>query len=124
MAEVASDDTIQTEIAYFSRDGLYDAEKPYTTSFPVDGIHDPDAKVDNHKFELHTTRVQNARAALNPVLGVHGFQFLPWPTGLARADFDSSETIVTRYYAELAALLKDNFPQYKRVAFLDHAVRF
>lgn len=122
MAETA-DDNVQTEIGYFSRDSLYDAEKPYTTSFPVDSIHDPNAKVDNHKFELHPARVRNARHALNPSLGVHGFQFLPCTTTLARADFNSSETIATRYYSELATLLSNHFPQYKRVAFFDHAVR-
>ena len=119
----AEDDGVRTEIAYFSRDGRYNVEKPYTTSFPVDGIRDPEAKVDNHRFELHLTRVQNARNTFEPVLGVHGFQFLSWTTGLARADFNSSDTIVTHYYAELATLIRSNFPQYRRVAFFDHAVR-
>lgn len=115
-----STDAVDTEIVYFSRDEKFKVEKPYTTAFPVSNI--PGAQVDNHQWEFHPVQVRNVRGNLIPDLYAHGFQYVSWETNLSRADFESDETIKTAYYRELATLLKEHFPWYKRVAFFDHAV--
>lgn len=113
-------DCVETEIGYFSRDEKYDEEKPYTTSFPVDDI--PGAKVDNHQWEFFPSQVRDLRSELVPELDVHGFQYVEWDTSLSRSDFALEQCVVTRYYSELAEMLKRLFPRYKKLAFFDHAV--
>lgn len=115
-----SEDCVETEIGYFSRDKKYDEEKPYTTSFPVDDI--PGAKVDNHQWEFFPSQVRNCRSELVPDLDVHGFQYVECDTSLSRSDFAIEQCVVTRYYSELAEMLKRLFPRYKKLAFFDHAV--
>ncbi|KAJ4154991.1 hypothetical protein LMH87_000259 [Akanthomyces muscarius] len=112
---------IDTEIVYLARDEKYATEKPFTMAFSVDDV--PEAAVDNHIWEAHPVQIGNARDGINPELDTHGFQFVPWETALERADFEFDEIIITRYYAELAKLVKAHFPRYKKVAFFNYAIR-
>ncbi|KAI1500563.1 hypothetical protein F5X99DRAFT_234224 [Biscogniauxia marginata] len=142
---------IETELVYFSRDEKFLHEKPYTTAFAVD--HIPGARVDNHEFERSVVRVRplsrchqrrnrlsdhvdddddggeklsrnyEMTKGLEPRLDTHGFTFVRAETALERADFDDPSIVATRYYAELAALLKREFPHYRKVAFFDNVVR-
>lgn len=111
---------VHTEVAYFSRDTKYDTEKPYTTSFPVDDI--AGAKVDSHQWVFHPRTIGDVRNRFIPDLDVHGFQFIEWETGLSRTDFSIDEIVISRYYSELAEMLRKTFPRYKKLAFFDHAV--
>jgi hypothetical protein len=113
-------DQTETKIVYLKRTGKYEIEKPYTTAFLVD--HIPGAKVDNHEWDFVPTKINNIRNQERPQLDVHGFQYVNWRTSLCKDEFESSEIITTKYYAELAQMLKENFPHYKKVAFFDHVV--
>ncbi|KAI0182113.1 hypothetical protein GGR52DRAFT_527445 [Hypoxylon sp. FL1284] len=116
----STDNIIKTEIGYFSRSPRYDTEKPYTTSFPVD--HIPGAQHNNQEWVFHNTAVEDARDE-RPELDTQGFQYLEWKTNLSRPDFKLEENIKTRYYRELAEMIKRAFPRYKKLAFFDYGVR-
>lgn len=112
---------VETEIGYFSRDPKYDTEKPYVTSFPVDNF--PGAKVNNHEWVFYKSVVGDVRDKFTPSLDIQGFQYLNWKTEIGRPDFEVDETVKSRYYSELAEMIKQAFPRYKKLAFFDYAVR-
>ncbi|KAI1760073.1 hypothetical protein GGR53DRAFT_523378 [Hypoxylon sp. FL1150] len=114
-------DAVETEIGYFSRNPRYNTEKPYITSFPVDDI--PGAKVNNHEWVYHKTTVEDVRGKSMPSLDTQGFQYIDWKTNISRSDFELDETIGSRYYGELAEMIRQFFPRYKKLAFFDYAIR-
>jgi len=111
---------VLTEIAYFSSDEKFEAEKPYTTAFPIDDR--PGANSTNHEFEPHSVVVHDVRLHGPFDLNGAGFQFMRHSTSLTREDFDSNDTVENRYYSEINELVQQEFPQYSATAFLEYEV--
>lgn len=111
---------VSTNINYFSRRAKFDHEKPFVTSFPVDGIKG--ATITNHEFDTHLTTVKNARGQFCPKLNIHGFTYLSAPTSMSLDDFDKRSVVQEKYFPELKGLLKSTFPEYTAFAFFDYEV--
>jgi hypothetical protein len=122
MASEKADESIVAAINYFSRDAKFEYEKPYVTSFPVDGIEG--ACVTNHMFDVKQMEIYDVRAGFTPQLDVHGFVYLTAPTAMKPADFDSDAIVRGRYFSELKSILHSAFPEYITLAFFDYEVDF
>jgi hypothetical protein len=106
---------------YFSRDSKFQLEKPYVTSFPVDGIQD--AKVSNHENTAVEVFIRDLRGvATTPSLDKGGFCVVMAPTTPSYDDFNSRDKIRSVYFPELRKMLKALFPHYSKFAFFDFEV--
>ena len=118
-----SDNDVELDFLYFSRAEKFtgpSAEKPYTTAFPVD--HIDGAEVTNHEWEAVAVHLRDMRGRLKPDLDLNGFTIVNHSTRLTAADFKVSERVEAQYYPELVDLIRQHFPRYKSVVFLDNCV--
>lgn len=120
---MVSDEVVSTVIAdinYFSRAAKFEKEKPFVTSFPIDGIEG--ACVSNHVFDVKRMKIHDVRAGFTPLLNTHGFTYLTAKTAIKRGEFDSEEIVRSHYFSELKSLLQSKFREYTAFAFFDYEV--
>lgn len=113
---------ISSYMTFLSRDDLYQAEKPYTTDFPVDHIEG--AKITNHIFDVRPVTFHDGRVVKKPFdLDKNGFCFIEAKTSLQAEDATSERTpVMEKYMQEISDILSMKFPQYKEIKCMDFQV--
>lgn len=113
---------IESHMTFLSKNALYQTEKPYTTDFPVDGIEG--AKITNHKYDTQPVIFHDARVAKESfALDRNGFCYIKAQTSLSDQDATPERTeLMEQYMQEITNILRDKFPQYQEIRFMDFQV--
>ena len=95
---------------FYTKPGpLYDNEKPYFMNIPLDSSWTPKLKQTNVSYTRKTVAVTDIRGHENTFnLDRHGCQLGRLATQLSYDDFASTEAIISRYYEEVKAFLKNS----------------
>ena len=114
--------SVSARMVYVANDKLYETEKPYVTSFPVEKI--PGAKPTNHIFCYQDVSVVDVRSQTEHELGldISGFSFIKSSLHYPMASFESSAFIQYQYFEDMRRLLYDQFPWYTLIIFGDSVV--
>ena len=78
----------------------------------------------NHIFDTHPITFHDARMAKEPfALDRNGFCYIKAKTSLQAEDATSERTeLMEQYMQEIADILRDKFPQYQEIEFMDFQV--
>ena len=114
--------SVSARMVYVADDELYETEKPYVISFPVETI--PGAKPTNHIFCYQDVSVIDVRSQTEQELGleISGFSFVKSSLRCPIASFESSAFIQYQYFEDMRQLLYELFPWYTLIVFGDSVV--
>lgn len=108
----------QSEVQYLARSPLYETEKPFMVNLQV-----PEGeRQTNHVFEAKTVLVHDGRNK-GYSMDVNGFAFMKLHTKLEPHDFYDASKVETTYVEEIDEFVRQNWPEFSDVVFLDYNVR-
>ena len=114
------DNSTQATGWYLKRRDLYKHEKPYMFTYDVSELG---AEHTNHQYEEFKVSMDDARGKEPDFqLDMHGFAFQSHPTALTRDDFDNEELVRVKYYPEIEALMRQQFPHAAKIHIFAHLV--
>lgn len=122
MEESESERQVRVSLPYVERNALYKIEKPYSSNFDVSRF--PGAKSTNHKIQrydlvIHDIRHQDQRFTL----ASNGFEHIKAETGIDATNCDNDDFLSGKCRSDIIVILRQSFPCYTRVLYLDHQVR-
>jgi hypothetical protein len=109
---------VQTRLDHLARNPLYQKEKPYGA---VDFVGAGNAS--NHSFETAEVVMHDARPIKSSFsLENEGFCFLDHATSATFEGLKQGGRAIELYHHEIEGLVRQHFPEYKRVDVIDHWV--
>lgn len=112
---------METSIGYIARTPNLEAEKAFSTDYPVDHIEG--ARQGNTKLDYRRVTVTAIEDRDKWKLDTHGFCILRGNTHLdTEKVYVDKVAIQDAYWQELEAILHESFPQYSRIECFDLTV--